>query len=111
MNIENMWREGLIIPPPTKRKIFISYHHEGDQNYYENFSSLFSDTYDIVFDNSLERSIDSDDPQYVRGSKVLDPQQIQANFPKYKALKTDMLQVNESLIRYRKKMQELVLKN
>jgi hypothetical protein len=50
---------------PAKRKIFISYHHEGDQAYYDNFSRTFDDTYDIIFDNSLERQIDSDNVDYV----------------------------------------------
>lgn len=40
---------------------------------------------------------------------VLDPQEIQAKFPKYGELKADMLRVNEALIRYRRKMHELVL--
>jgi len=40
---------------------------------------------------------------------VLDPQQIQAKFPQYEKLKEDLLRVNEALIRYRRKMHELVL--
>ena len=40
-----------------------------------------------------------------------DPQQIQARFPQYDELKTDMERVNKALIRYRKKMHELVLKD
>jgi hypothetical protein len=50
---------------PTKRKIFVSYHHGGDQWYYNEFSRIFSDTYDVVQDSSLDRAIDSDDPEYV----------------------------------------------
>ncbi|WP_316368957.1 TIR domain-containing protein [Candidatus Thiodiazotropha sp. CDECU1] len=50
---------------PTKRKIFVSYHHGGDQWYYNEFSRIFSDTYDVVQDSSLDRAIDSDDPDYV----------------------------------------------
>ena len=42
---------------------------------------------------------------------VLDPQEVQAKFPKYEQLKADMLRVNEALIRYRRKMHELVLKD
>lgn len=49
----------------TKRKIFVSYHHGGDQWYYNEFSRIFSETYDVVQDSSLDRSIDSDDPDYV----------------------------------------------
>ncbi len=50
---------------PKKRKIFVGYHHGGDQAYYDAFSRLFADTYDFIFDNSLERQIDSDDVNYV----------------------------------------------
>jgi MTH538 TIR-like domain (DUF1863) len=49
----------------TRRKIFISYHHSNDQPYYNEFSRLFSDSYASVQDNSLDRLIDSDDPDYV----------------------------------------------
>jgi hypothetical protein len=45
------------------------------------------------------------------GGAVLDPQQIQANFPQYAELKEDMQRVNDGLIRYRRKMHELVLKD
>ncbi|HOP81030.1 MAG TPA: TIR domain-containing protein, partial [Armatimonadota bacterium] len=49
----------------AKRKVFVSYHHGNDQYWYDRFSGLFSDTYDIVYNKSLERRIDSDDPAYV----------------------------------------------
>jgi hypothetical protein len=42
---------------------------------------------------------------------VIDPQQIQATFPKFEELKVDMDRVNKSLITYRKKMRELVLRD
>lgn len=45
------------------------------------------------------------------GGAVFDPQQIQANFPQYVALKEDMQRVNQALMRYRRKMHELVLKD
>lgn len=48
-----------------KRKIFVSYHHGNDQWYYDEFSRIFSDTYDVVQDNSLDRAIDSDNQDYV----------------------------------------------
>jgi hypothetical protein len=50
---------------PTKRKIFVSYYHGGDQAYYDIFSQRFSDEWGVVTDNSLERAIDSDDTDYV----------------------------------------------
>lgn len=50
---------------PVRRKIFVTYHHGNDQAYYDEFSRFFHDQYEAVFDNSLERSIDSDNVQYV----------------------------------------------
>jgi hypothetical protein len=49
-----------------KRKIFISYHHGNDQWYYDELSRLYCHIYDLIQDNSLDRAIDSDDPEYVR---------------------------------------------
>ena len=49
----------------VKRKVFVSYHHGGDQGHYNAFSEAFHDTYDIISDNSLEREIDSEDVAYV----------------------------------------------
>lgn len=49
-----------------RRSIFVSYYHLGDQAYYNEFSRLFSSTYWIVRDNSLDRIIESDDADYVR---------------------------------------------
>ncbi len=51
--------------PPAKRSIFVSFHHGGDRAYYDAFSKLFADTYDVIQDNSVEREIDSDDAEYV----------------------------------------------
>jgi MTH538 TIR-like domain (DUF1863) len=56
---------GLQAPQPVKHKIFISYHHGGDQAYYDAFSNAFHDTYEVIYDNSLERQVDSDDVDYV----------------------------------------------
>jgi hypothetical protein len=50
---------------PAKRSIFVSYHHGGDRIYYDAFSRLFADTYQVIEDNSVEREIDSDDSEYV----------------------------------------------
>jgi len=49
----------------VKHKVFVSYHHHGDQAYYDAFSRAFADAYDVIYDNSLERQIDSDDVSYV----------------------------------------------
>jgi MTH538 TIR-like domain (DUF1863) len=56
---------GFGIPQLKRRRIFTSYHHRGDQQYYEMFSKAFHDTYESIYDNSLERQIDSDDVDYV----------------------------------------------
>jgi len=50
---------------PPRRKIFVSYHHDNDQNYYDAFSKQFNDTYEAVHDNSVDREIESNDPEYI----------------------------------------------
>jgi hypothetical protein len=50
---------------PVKHRIFVSYHHGGDQFYYDQFSKAFHDTYEVIFDTSLERRIGSNDHDYV----------------------------------------------
>lgn len=45
--------------------VFVSYHHDGDQAYYDAFARTFCDTYEVIRDKSLERAVDSDDPDYV----------------------------------------------
>jgi hypothetical protein len=55
----------LLFPTGAKRRVFVSYHHGGDQPYYDAFSRLFHDTYEAIFDNSLERNINSDDVEYI----------------------------------------------
>jgi hypothetical protein len=52
-------------PTPTRRRIFVSYQHSSDQAYYDEFSRIFHDTYEAIFDNSLERRVDSEAPNYV----------------------------------------------
>lgn len=56
---------GLRFQTPVKHKVFISYHHGGDQAYYNAFSRTFHDTHEAIHDNSLERVIDSEDTDYV----------------------------------------------
>lgn len=48
-----------------KRKVFISYHHKKDQQWYDQFSQYFSDQLDLFSDNSVERAIDSDNAEYL----------------------------------------------
>jgi MTH538 TIR-like domain (DUF1863) len=51
---------------PIKRKVFVSYHHDGDQYFYNQFSGLFADTFDVFHDKSLDRAYNSDNTDYVR---------------------------------------------
>jgi hypothetical protein len=51
--------------PSVKRKIFASYHHRGDQAYYDEFARTFGGIYEIVEDHSLDREVDSDNAEYV----------------------------------------------
>jgi hypothetical protein len=50
---------------PLKRKVFVSYHHGGDQLYFDHFTSVFGETYQIFQDRSLGERIRSEDPEYV----------------------------------------------
>jgi hypothetical protein len=59
------WYSGLRIEQAVKRRVFVSYHHGGDQPYYDAFSRTFCDAYDVITDNSLERVIDSENVDYV----------------------------------------------
>jgi hypothetical protein len=61
----NVFGSGVRSQQPVKRKVFVSYHHGGDQPYYDDFSKSFCDTYDVITDNSLDRRIDSEDVNYV----------------------------------------------
>jgi hypothetical protein len=50
---------------PEKRKVFVSYHHHGDQAYKNALMERYCDDYELLEDNSLQRIIDTDDLQYV----------------------------------------------
>ena len=54
-----------LLPQPVKRRIFVSYHHDSDQWYYNEFSRFFSSQYEAVQDSSLNRLVDSTDTDYV----------------------------------------------
>jgi hypothetical protein len=56
---------GIPLRPTVKRKVFVSYHHGGDQAYYDAFSATFHDGYEVLSDRSLERARNSDDPSYI----------------------------------------------
>jgi len=62
----NSWQQmANALYKQVRRKIFVSYHHGGDQWYYDEFSRFFHDAWETVYDNSLERQIDSDNTAYV----------------------------------------------
>lgn len=48
-----------------RRKVFVSYHHTADASWYDRFVDVFSETYQIVRDNSVDRAIGSEDADYV----------------------------------------------
>jgi hypothetical protein len=51
----------------TKRpRIFASYQHATDQYYYNEFSRIFHDTHECVYDSSLDTALDSDDHDYIK---------------------------------------------
>ncbi|MBV6342111.1 TIR domain-containing protein [Candidatus Magnetobacterium casense] len=57
---------GMMTAMKTKRPhIFVSYHHDNDQPYYDEFSRYFHEQYETVRDNSLDRRINSDYAEYV----------------------------------------------
>ncbi len=49
----------------AKRKVFISYHHKGEQKVVDDFVEKFSDDYDVFTDSSLSDAADSDDAEYL----------------------------------------------
>lgn len=49
----------------VKRKVFISYHHDGEQSVVDQFSKRFSGDYEVFTDNSIERAANSDDVDYL----------------------------------------------
>ena len=56
---------GLLGGIAIKRRVFVSYHHGGDQLYYDAFCSHFCGSLNVFADRSLDRARDSDDPEYI----------------------------------------------
>ncbi len=52
-------------PIPSKRKIFISFHHGNDQWAFDMFTRTFSEVYEVFYDQSLDGHVRSNDPEYV----------------------------------------------
>lgn len=44
-----------------KRKVYVSYDHHADSQYFNQFQKLFATRYNLSRDNSIEREIDTDD--------------------------------------------------
>jgi len=53
---------------PSKPRVFVSYYHDDDQEWYDLLVTTFGGTYDLFTDMSLERKVDSDDSEYIRRS-------------------------------------------
>ena len=49
----------------AKRKVFISYHHKGEQKIVDDFIEEFSEEYDVFTDSSLSDAADSEDTEYL----------------------------------------------
>lgn len=49
----------------TKRKVFISYHHKGEQKIVDEFIEKFSEDYEVFTDSSLSDAADSEDVEYL----------------------------------------------
>ena len=49
----------------AKRKVFISYHHKGEQDAVNRLVQEFSEDYDVFTDQSLDRAADSEDSEYL----------------------------------------------
>lgn len=56
----------LLASLSQKPRVFVSYHHAGDQYWYNRFSAIFSNTYDLITDRSLEEPFDSTNTNYLR---------------------------------------------
>lgn len=50
---------------PVRRDVFVSFHHRGDQPYYDSLSGTMHDRLQLLTDNSLERRIDSSNYDYI----------------------------------------------
>jgi MTH538 TIR-like domain (DUF1863) len=58
-------RRCRVYPRAPRRKLFVSYHHDRDQEYYDHFSSVFCGSFELATDRSLARRIGSESAEYV----------------------------------------------
>ncbi len=56
---------GLPLPALPKRRVFVSYHHENDQAWYDLFSTWYGETLELFTNRSLKEPIDSDAVDYL----------------------------------------------
>ena len=49
----------------AKRRVFISYHHKGEQKVVDDFVEKFSEDYEVFTDSSLSDAADSEDAEYL----------------------------------------------
>lgn len=49
----------------AKRKVFISYHHKGEQAVVDDFVNTFSNDYEVFTDQSIDRAADREDTKYL----------------------------------------------
>ena len=49
----------------ARRKVFVSYHHKGEQGVVDDFIKTFSEDYEVFTDGSLDRVADSEDSEYL----------------------------------------------
>lgn len=55
----------LISKLSEKPRVFVSYHHGGDQAFYNELARVMASKYVLVSDSSLDRRINSDNVEYV----------------------------------------------
>jgi len=55
----------LLTAMATKRSVFVSYHHDNDQFYYDQLAAVCDQACQFIRDASLREAIDSDDTDYL----------------------------------------------
>jgi hypothetical protein len=55
----------LLTAMATQRSVFVSYHHDNDQFYYNQLAQGFDRVYRLIRDASLRDSLDSEDSDYL----------------------------------------------
>ena len=53
------------MPQRVTPRVFVSYHHDNDQPFYDGFKQLFDDRYEVFTDTSLREEIESENTEYV----------------------------------------------